>query len=47
MNEFLHDDACMQALSDSSNAFVFFSRSFFSERWWSLRVWWWSHGDLQ
>ena len=30
MNEFVHDDACMQALSDSSNAFVFFSRSFFS-----------------
>ena len=30
MNEFfVHDDACMQALSDSSNAFVFFSLSFF------------------
>ena len=29
MNEFVHDDACMQALSDSSNAFVFFLLSFF------------------
>ena len=29
MNEFVHDDACMQALSDSSNAFVFFHLSFF------------------
>ena len=39
MNEFVYDDACMQALSDSSDAFVFFSRSFFSVRWWSLRGW--------
>ena len=29
MNEFVHDYACMEALSDSSNAFVFFLLSFF------------------